>query len=533
MSVLKVGVAVVIVVYFAFAIWGLVWAVILNMRPGLFPQSQRAVQDQIFRHLHRPKAGDRLATILQQLSTELAWPLGLQEFRRLESRTSDLQFAAQSQLRSSLVSVSGILLGLCIALAGAYAWQVMPNWLLAPMLVLVLAGIVLRHLSFIVKSVTERVRRSLAIPFVAVAGTALLDALALVGAASVLTAMVSRAELTTQVFVKTAQDILNPFNLFSIFQVPLLEKFWSLIGLIFYVALAKSILDRASYERTADDRRTIASALVICGRFSEASDWMRNEQNRIPASWLIRSQIAVGSGDLETASNFAARFLSDNGEEDAEFGRQLQVIAQSVFYIELASEKRVKLLHYILEHVDDSVSCSAIPPLVVPFEDSEPIGMELLERADEDVSPLTRAVLLFNLGSQIEAIALLERTRPGLEVEEILRLVLQCHFALLCSGFSVEQKRAYVSSWLDVAAQEIVSLTVDVGKSQRHALQPWIFELDARHRGFIERFGYDETYSAEDASRFGELMAHLTQLFALNQDELGRIKRSLDSVTTF
>jgi hypothetical protein len=476
-SIISVVCNIILIIYLA----AFVLDILARMTPvskRLIPPSQQATLDILVREMATPSRTTRITTFLQIPQVELAWPILVKKQSLLSTRTNNLEYNAGLQLRPLEVSMAGfnlVLLG-AVTVMGQLnlAWHI----LLLLTVAAILVAIVSRHISYLLGSLPERFRRSASNPYRSYVILAACDALSLLLSISLLRSWNHQFHLSWPIVKSSALDL---FTLRQISEIASThnhgEALISLIGLLFYSAILKTIVNLEQFKRTDDDLRALATSNIMMADFGQARKWLSQEQQRTSASFDLRARIELAAGNFSKAADQVrdSLRLSDKDDDPDSVNRVMSVLS---FAAPMSLQLRISYVRYIINSSrSDILTLLAIDNSIVglrpPSESQLKLSVEAKEYAQlladcpEEDYPLSRARLMAMNEDFEEAIGILERAQPGSEVEEIIRLTSACIFECANPNVNMDHTRSYVERWLNESLPVVKDLSAGVPVNDR------------------------------------------------------------------
>jgi hypothetical protein len=447
----------------------------------LTPPSSQAHFDTIVRNIAVPS---RLATVsrfLQLLQISVAWPVLIRQQLLLPKRANNLEFAARVQLRPVEINIAAFNIAVLTFAAVMGALNLVWHRLLLLIVLAVLAAVVARHVSYLLGSLPERFRRSGYNPYGSYTILAACDALSLLLSISLLRSPGHQFHVTWPIVKSSALD------LFTLRQIPEIASesygvaLASLIGLLFYSAMLKTIFNLEQFKRTDEDLRALATTSVLTGDFAQARKWLSEERQRTAESFNARAVIELGSGNFPEAADQIRNSLRLAGGNDDQESVGLAMLSL-VFGIPMSLQHRVSYIKYIMIiNSSDLLALQAIETVSIMLRTPDELALErsgereefvsqLLGACPEEDYPLARARLMAIRGDFGEATGILERARPGSEVEEIVRLTYACTFECANPDVSMDDTNSYVARWLQESLPLIKGMLKEVTTGYRPAV---------------------------------------------------------------
>lgn len=381
--------------------------------------SKQVELDIIIRHITTPGRLTRITQFLLIPQVEVAWPVLIKEQILFSERTSDLEFIARLQLRPVDIRMAGFNPVVLAAVAVMGTLNLVWHILILLIVLAVLVAIVARHVTYFLGTLPERFRRSVRNPYGSYVILAACDAVSLLLCITLLHSSSHQLHLTWPIAKTSALDL---FTLRQIPEIPTLKRgdaLVSLIGLLFYSAILKTIFDRAQFKRTDDDLRALAASSVVIADFGKARKWLSEEEQRTAASYTIRAMIELGSGDFHKAEVQVRNNLrlSDRVEDPDSVSQSMSGLTLSV---PMSLELRVSYLKYTVStYTSDVLTLMAIDQTILgPRQSNQPaldlsndakeFASQLLDACSEQDYPLARARLMTLKDDWGEAIGILE-----------------------------------------------------------------------------------------------------------------------------
>ena len=407
---------------------GLVVALRKRQRPGSAPQPERFVQ--FTREMAPVPLAMKLSGALMTVQALAAWPVASprparQRFAGLGSMESAADMQLRPLDRGIAVFSAALMTGLALLAVADVVWR--PFLLVLP--VVVLAGIAARHLAYLTGKLSERLRHSLSAPLPAALAIATADLVAITVASSLILAPHAGAHLGLAGLRTGALDLLA-FKKLTWSTIPGDSDRQLLVacaGLLFYLALAKTLLNPGQYSRGGADYSAVAVALVTLGRVREAQEWALRDKDLSRESMYARAHVAFARGDFKEALAKVAAARRSSGEDDG-IDHCVMWLFAPAFAGHFRSDD-AKLTSFFGDALDAGAGDPALACCLLNAAswgiavNARPLT-SLLPRLPEDGYPLSRAIVTGLAGDLPAAVELLLRARPGSEIEEVVRLCL-------------------------------------------------------------------------------------------------------------
>jgi hypothetical protein len=486
--------------------------------PRVAPQSKQQYMDAITRH-----SWQRSVTMAYLLPVAITWPSHLRYINMAANRTNDLEFGARVRLNRPDIRIGATSAILCVSLF-VLAWR---NWLWAPLFVAaafaVLMSVVIRHCFYIFTSIAERLRRSPGNPFALFLALAAFDALTLITGIALLD--LDRGDPGGSIR-RSALNLFNvPNNISELTERPATQAVVTLIGIIYYVTFVKPLANPREFRRTDEDLRALASTYLMSGDLPKARDWLSQEKQRHADSYALRGQIYLMTSRFDDAVDQAHQALRARGEEDSTDAAHLEIVLRS-FYTHVSLSHRRRLIEYLLEKGATDIALSRVITQATAIESqSEEFAGGLLDRVAASQYPLSRTLLLIAVGDFTEAHALLERSTPGSEIEELIRITMQCSLVLIDPDVSVEDTHLFLAEWFRDSFPVVRDVARSISRStERTIASGFLVELLVLHDRFVKMYENAHPYNADEVDHQQRLLMNEASELAESERQFTQIK---------
>lgn len=461
-------------------------------RRDLAASSTSPVVDRRNKSLLRLSLAQRAFILLQLPSRLLAWPVGPRVFTLTSAsnpgaairvvRMNNRQIAAREQLHpfdKRAAVYTAALVGVVIVATQA---DLAPRPLLAIVAGLALAATALRHVSYLIGSLPDRLRGSLNNPYTTFLFIALSDAGVLTGTVALL--FFSRSHLTPHGVHEAALALFALQPLYAVVQQPPVQALLAVIGLVFYGAVIKSLLSSSDFRRKDNDCGNIAGACALVGDYVAATQWLRRVQEASDGSLATRAAVAIGEGNYGPALDAFRGLKRRRGETQDDHEAFLWLFEVSC-ELPLDTDQRLAFARYAMGAGASDVTLETMLTglVVLALVPLEAIVQTFVGLCDAHCYPLTSSLLQAGSGRYGEARETLDAATPGSEVEEYSRLTDLVSYELADPSISSTAKRAFLETWAndDVRGWPIVVELVHTMRTEverRFALSRLLLLLD-------------------------------------------------------
>jgi hypothetical protein len=465
----RIVVSTILVYYLVEAVLDMGLGMLRTVYPSRVPRSRQPQLDIAFKALVRQGLlRSKLLGVLTALQVS-AWPVLFSLNRVHRARANNVQFGAKVALRPIDRRVAIFNLGLVIVVIVLAKADIIWHPLINPIVILILIGTAARHLSYMFGGLPERLRASRYNPYASFLVIAVCDACTLIGTVAVLYYSTAASEVSPTTLRSTALGIFKFEELIDTLGQRPSQLIIAMLGLLYYSELAKSATTFKQFERTDQDVRRIATALVMTGAYGEARVWIEKEQQRSADSFAIRAGIELGCDNFEEATDYMRRNRRAAGEDESSDSMLLHLWAITA-WVPLDPAARLTLVERCIAlDASDAVIAMEIAETVGLFRvPPEKVTAALLARCPEQRYPLARAFLMLQNDDPHEASQILERAKPGLEIEELVRLNLICVMAALDSHGTTETRRDLINRWHADYFPDVYDLVKSLGKEWRY-----------------------------------------------------------------
>jgi hypothetical protein len=515
MIILKVILTIALIIYILIGAIQAFVAVRGIWNPESRPPAKKAATDLVVRILNdRPK----LAVVVQVLNLpaySLAWPIFTRTVGPFIRRTSDRQWNARAALRPLYGQVSVALFVLVVVTTVLHNASLSWSPVLIAITWLVLIAVVCKEVSYLVSPLPDRLRQSSRPPWFSFLIVAAADALALTFAVANLRAPWEGGRITVSLVISSFADLFNvPGNVSDLMALTRSELLVAIIGFLYSTALVKTLVTPSHFNRTDDDYRRLAFASVATGNTADGVRWLSNEKESNAFSHRIRCQIALASGQLDRAAAAAGRYLVTKEHPDTKDNR-IAVMGDVSIWVAMTDEEAVQFARYIITNASDWAVSALLPGLLVDYPD---VSIAAAELVTEESGPLTYSRVVMMAQDEFgPATEVLERTKAGSDVEEVLRLLRLCVLHILSAGESISESDAHVRDWWRSSFPIVKELTAKLDSYEGLASMEALVELDvvleimddeefAQLHQEIHLLADDMTDSPELAEKFRSMM---------------------------
>jgi hypothetical protein len=362
--------------------------------------------------------------------------------------------------------------GLLLVVVAILAATIGAGWHLLELttVVTVAIGTGARHLAYLIGPLFTRLRRSLLDPLPTFAVVGLSDASTLV----LLVASLSESQLTLRVspnsIAKAALDLVTLNNIGGLWRQPITAWPVAALAILFFTVIIKSLVQLNQLRRTDDDFLTMASNLAKVGDYPAARKWAVRGQSGGPRSHEVRTQIDLATLKFDSALERGKHWCRALGESDS-----LDAVLTTIWGLTLLlpwdPEQRSSYLAKELEWgaADSTVVAHIDQCRGYGLIDMHGLASTLSGRSNELTHPLTVAELRIGINDIDGAIAVLQQARPGVELDEVQRLLLL--FQLETSRQETGTDRsAFFEEWNKNTFPEVRDLAIQLAQPGRHSV---------------------------------------------------------------
>lgn len=451
------------------------------------PSSAKTAADFVVQAMSdRPRTAV-LVQFLYAPALALSWPVLIRGGRSFENRRNDRQFASQYRLRPPDRQIAfGLLATGSVTAALVHVGWAWPP-LLTTLLILLLVAVSCKEISYLVTPLPDRLRRSNRSPWLHFVWIAVIDALILAISVAGLWAASTTGRITPEVIRSAFSGLFDlPRNLVDLVDLSVPALVVAGIGFVYYAAFLKTILDRTHFNRSNEDFRQIASALVMSGNVEEAGSWITNDKERSAASYWVRCQIALASGQLKRADDAAGRYLVAREEDNTELKRIVTLVDIS-FFAPMSPEQAVDFVRFIVARSPDWATSAFLPALSSEYPE---IVEEAARLITEESHPFTHAWILQANRDYAESIDQLEHTATQSDVEDLLRLVRLCWLHIVDPSEHLAETDDYVRAWAQESLPIIREIVKSLQTDEKLISMQVLIELETAF-GFLDEQEFD------------------------------------------
>ncbi|MFF5077936.1 hypothetical protein ACFY36_12855 [Actinoplanes sp. NPDC000266] len=480
------------------------------LRPSSVPPSRQPLIDAIEREAgRRNRFVGRVLGLAFILPTALTAPIRTKTFAEFSRRPSGREWGARIRLWPDDVAMSYCALTygsvtLVISLAG-----LAPHWLTLASAAVALAAIVLRQLSYALRSLPERLKRSSLDPRFVFPMVVVLDSIGLLVCVSVVRASSHGVGVDAAAMQAAAADLFALKKLPDIFRQQWAAAAVSLIGLLNYGVGIKSLAGLWRLERSSDDMLAIADDYISLGDLEEAREWLSKDGSVGRRSVLVRAKLDMASGNFARAEERVRRYLDDADRETI-------LLYLMDLYLTLPSSllSRFAGLDYLHTTGAPDTLVSLFVNLGDRTLDSEATRTAWHERVQrllpEHSYPLAHAQSLFIVGRRAEARRMVDSALTGTELDEVVRLVRSFQYHLAVADD--EQIDAAVEAWYADTFPIVVDLVRRLPSGGRLPALGAILDLAADTDAVASRHGRDAYDLARELAHSDEEFNRLTAM---------------------
>jgi hypothetical protein len=466
-AVLSLLCAAYIAVTLAFVAFGITQA----RKPEHSPLSPDPAISAALREVFKPSLSGRVVGSLQVLSWTLQWPLTARD-QRMAKRQNNMEVVALLSLRPHDAQSALVTLVVTVFVSGLAALDLLWTPIRVLALVILVASISLRELSYLVSSLPQRLCRSLFEPITSFFLIAVADFLSLVFCASSL-----RNHPGTNLEWSALRDtMIQLFNLprqvVNIGHLAAMDGLWLLIGLIYYTAVFKSIAQVRQASRKATDYQYLATYSLYLGDADGATRYL----SAIPAAerdWLwagIGANVALVRGDFARAVELGNRARELNGETP-DNGETIFRLLDATLLLPMSKLRRITFVeHLAVLGVSDIIAYSALNNQIIMLEDPDELATACRDRFPGATYPLAASLIAFVDEDLALAYQLVEQMRPERDIDRLVGVVHLAMFIYFDPDLDLDETKQKLDGWFDRNLLLIRHLATHLESSRERAL---------------------------------------------------------------
>jgi hypothetical protein len=385
-------------------------------------------------------------------------------------------------------------------------------------------AIAIKLITYIAGEVIQRLRRTPASPFLTFVALGVLDAVSLI---LCITLLRTEDREWTDGISDAAKSLFDvPGNLADLASMSFGELLTAGLGLLFYTAYLKSVVNPAAFRRTDDDVQVLASLYVYRGDPEQAEYWIQKESKRSAESFTIRARIAIASGRFAQATENMSRSLRAQGEPDGGEECGVALLEAAAWTTMPAASWRDLIVHLQRTKTSDSVTSLFVGVAAVTLgSEAKDVVHELLGATSPHDYPLTVSVLQATDGDFAAARMTLSSARPGSEIEEFLRLVRTCVLVCVDPTVSDGETRDFLALWFDHEFDTVAALGASLRAPSRSVAAASLVELEVVLGLFLDLYGAADPFPADRAEAARQRVSALAAELADSAQSLAQFRR--------